>query len=92
MEGKESPLISPYLNNSFRFSPSSAVSVLDYKVSDLRKQLDKLKSKNSNHSKYLDVLLSESGKMKEKVDKEVSPRQTDPKKYLVLLIRARILQ
>ena len=47
--------------------------MLDYKVSDLRKQLDKLKGKNNNHSKYLDVLLSESGKMKEKVDKEVRP-------------------
>lgn len=47
--------------------------MLDYKVSDLRKQLDKLKSKNNNHSKYLDMLLSESVKMKEKLDKEVRP-------------------
>ena len=56
-----------------RFSPSSAVTVLDYKVCDLRRQLDKLRSKNNSQSKYLALLLSESEKIKETADNEVSP-------------------
>ena len=47
--------------------------MLDYKVSDLRRQLDKLRSKNNSHSKYLDLLHSESRKMKEERDNDVRP-------------------
>ena len=47
--------------------------MLDYKVSDLRRQLDKLRSKNNSHSKYLDLLHSESSKMKEERDNDVRP-------------------
>ena len=54
-----------------RFSPDSAVNVLDYRVSELQRRLNKLRSKNKNQANYLNLLLSESNKIKEDLINEV---------------------
>ena len=36
---------------------------LDYKVSSLRRQLDKLRSRNKAHTSYLHILIAEADKL-----------------------------
>ena len=45
---------------------------LDYKVSSLRRQLDKLRSRNKAHTTYLNILIAEADKMAGTDSKQVN--------------------
>ena len=67
-------------NFTFRLSPNSAVRILDYRVSDLQKRLNKLKSRNAEQRTYLDMLLVEGAEMSNKTTQRM---KVNPKVFFI---------
>ena len=53
-------------------SPNSTETVLDYRVSDLKKRLDKLKYKTAQQRSYLDKLLVQQQKLSNETSEKVT--------------------
>ena len=64
-----------------RFSPAKAEERLDYKVSDLKRQLNKLKSKTKSKENYLNLLVAEIRKSDAGFSNKVSKKDLGNSHY-----------